>query len=153
MSALDISYPPRTWLIIERPTIEHARSIVSTKWSFRIFCVDVQMATEKDCTQSIVECLKRTLHNEYSNNCRLIVRDLFPYLFERSTQDRQNMSHFLWWGGCLRGHAVVWLCVTLVRRYLSVRWCVWSCGQVLGTPFQTTLNICTISDLGVTVCH
>jgi len=26
------------------------------------------------------------------------------------------------------------VCVTLVRRYLSLRSCLWSCGQVLGTP-------------------
>ena len=26
------------------------------------------------------------------------------------------------------------VCVTLFRRYLSLRSCLWSCGQVLGTP-------------------
>ena len=82
------------------------------------------MATEKDCTQSVVEHLKRMLHNEHSNDCRSIACDLFPYPFEPLTQDRQKMSPFLWYGGRLHGRVVACSCVTLVRRYLSVWLCV-----------------------------
>jgi len=47
--------------------------------------------------------------------------------------------------------AVALSCVTLVRRYLSLRSCLRSCGQVLGTPswavlakVNYTLNICNL---------
>jgi len=59
-----------------------------------------------------------------------------------------NMIHFivificsvvliLTWCGEVAACAVLRSCVTLVRRYLSVRSCVQSCGQVLGTLRRT----------------